>query len=478
MDRKPSSSSSTGPPAPVIQRKTRDSDLCLTSDIPKIPPNCIDELNSHFLGKGTFGVVEKTKYRKTRDDTYRPAAIKYASATHLSILKREAKHMWNLRNHVNIIKIYGMYESHRNGQGLVMEYMDCGCVADLIYDRKNIEYKMDHVASWMYQLSSAVNFFHSKDQIHRDLKLQNMLLSHHHRTLKICDFGTFTSIHQSMTSNRGSPITMAPEIFRCEPYNMKADIFSIGIIMWQMIARDHPYTMNMPITPFLYNVATRNLRPHEIECNPILSNFYKRCWSDNPASRPTSADCVEYFRCLRSEYPNGNVPLWDPASGASNTVKIPKSQPGGRSPLPLPKTEITPDVKPKEVAPAKVQETPALLPDTLKVPKVERQISNEEEKQKIFMTALSNEDTRPIDPNEGDESSLELYHQHCLVNLNYAEVLLAKKEAINEKHKLVQKWAEHERTLELLERIACLEQEIAYQECNNAKEKSSFSVRM
>lgn len=117
--------------------------------------------------------------------------------------------------------------------------------------------------------------------------------------MKLCDFGTFTSMHQSMTSNRGTPITMAPEVFRCEQYNMKSDIYSIGIIMWQIIARNHPYRRDLSVPGLLYNVATANLRPQELECNPILSEFYKKCWNDNADIRPTSSECVEYFTLLK-----------------------------------------------------------------------------------------------------------------------------------------------------------------------------------
>nr|pir hypothetical protein F52F12.3 - Caenorhabditis elegans [Caenorhabditis elegans] len=312
---KPSSSSSSHSPSPAAitptQRTTRDSGLCSTIDIPEIQAQCIDNLNSHYLGKGTYGLVEKTRYRKTRQDDFRPAAIKYSSQLHMATLIREAKVMWDLRNHPNIIKIYGLYKSPRNGQGVVMEYMDCGSMADLLYDRTHINYTIDHVASWMFQLSSAVDFFHSNSQVHRDLKLQNMLLSDRYRTMKLCDFGTFTSMHQSMTSNRGTPITMAPEVFRCEQYNMKSDIYSIGIIMWQIIARNHPYRRDLSVPGLLYNVATANLRPQELECNPILSEFYKKCWNDNADIRPTSSECVEYFTLLKDEYPNGSVPLSD-----------------------------------------------------------------------------------------------------------------------------------------------------------------------
>ncbi|UMM11737.1 hypothetical protein L5515_000872 [Caenorhabditis briggsae] len=516
---KPSSSSASQSshspsPAPVTApRKTRDSGLCMTQDIPEIPTHCIDNLNSHQLGRGIMNIG------------FRPAAIKYSSPIHLATLIREAKVMWALRDHSNIIKIYGLYRDARHGQGVVMEYMDCGSMSELIYDRKSIDYTIDHVASWLYQMASAVNTFHRNDQVHRDLKLQNMLLCDRYRTMKLCDFGTFTAMHQSMTSNRGTPITMAPEVFRCEEYNQKSDIYSIGIIMWQMIARNHPYNRNLSVPGLLYNVATASLRPPELDCNPILSDFYKQCWHDDPVSRPTAAECLQYFTALKTEYPNGNVPLADAntnrpvetppprvhrpsglgsASGsglgtngrtptASNHLNAPQAvntHRRNRSETIQMKPELPYPVMPGEVAASssgafrgpRSQSEAKNLRDAGRsqsgqrhphrnappIPIDDRRDSNESnEKDAIFMELLRNDDTRPVDPDARDEASLDIFHQHCSSNKEYADALLLKKEVLRAKHELLSRWPQHQRHVELLERQNYLEQEIAKLEYNS-----------
>ncbi|CAI2315158.1 unnamed protein product [Caenorhabditis sp. 36 PRJEB53466] len=521
---KPSSSSSHSPsPAPVTgsERKTRDSGLCQTSDIPEIPSFCIDNLNSIRLGRGTYGVVEKTRYRKSRNHEFGPAAIKYAndSPSNIIVLIREAKVMMSLRDHPNVIKIYGLYHCPRNGRGVVMEHMDCGSMADLIYLRKSINYTIDHFATWMRQLSSAVDFFHVNDQVHRDLKLQNMLLCDRYRTMKLCDFGTFTSMHQSMTSNRGTPITMAPEIFRCEPYNTKSDIYSIGIIMWQVLARSHPYNQNLSVPGLLYNVATTNLRPPELQCNPILSSFYKKCWHNDPEERPTSSQCVEYFECLENEYPNGTEPLSDSTTnGPAHTPQPRALRPSppfgtasgsgshGRTPTPSNRLHApTPERKthrrtgsdqttiglnvPSSASVSSASVQPAVKGtrsksvasdlhnaaanghrsphrDAPPPPGVRRKSSDEN--RMAFLSIMGDHELRPIEPDESDLTSLQIYNEHCQECEALVDVIDLKKEIMIKKHEALSLWSKHEKHAELLERMHYLEQMIGRIERNSA----------
>ncbi|EPB73705.1 kinase domain protein [Ancylostoma ceylanicum] len=233
MESPTSSKSPTPTRGRYLTKSNQDAGLCATIDIPHIHPSQIDDLNSTRLGEGTFGHVIKCRFRYTPDSPWENIAIKYGTdPSHRENLIREAKVILTHINHPNCIKIFGFYDCPKNGTGVAMELMDCN-LAFLIVKR-NIEYKIDHAISWLYQLSDAMNYFHTRNHVHRDLKLQNLLLCNRYHTLKVCDFGTFTTLHDSMTLNRGTPITMAPEIIRgSKQYTAKCDVYSFGIIMWQ-----------------------------------------------------------------------------------------------------------------------------------------------------------------------------------------------------------------------------------------------------
>lgn len=79
--------------------------------------------------------------------------------------------------------------------------------------------------------------------IHRDLKPPNLLLINDGRILKICDFGTVADKATLMTNNKGSAAWMAPEVFEGSSYTEKCDVYSWGIIFWEVLSREQPFKL-------------------------------------------------------------------------------------------------------------------------------------------------------------------------------------------------------------------------------------------
>jgi mitogen-activated protein kinase kinase kinase 7 len=114
------------------------------------------------------------------------------------------------------------------------------CLSEVLHSRPHRRYSAGHAISWALQCARGVSYLHSLQPkvIHRDLKPPNLLLVDKGGTqLKICDFGTARDLTTlgHLTNNQGSAAWMAPEVFEGSIYTEKCDVFSWGIILWEVI---------------------------------------------------------------------------------------------------------------------------------------------------------------------------------------------------------------------------------------------------
>jgi serine/threonine protein kinase len=124
--------------------------------------------------------------------------------------------------------------------------------------------------------------------LHRDLKSANILLDDSY-TAKVCDFGLsrLKAQERSMTGNCGTVQWMAPEVLANQAYNEKADVFSYGIIVWELLSRQCPYDGMSPIQCAL-KVLNNDYRPEIPKwCPPTLQALIRSCVKRDPDERPT-----------------------------------------------------------------------------------------------------------------------------------------------------------------------------------------------
>lgn len=280
------------------------------------------KINYNPIGSGIFGRVYKGTYNH---ENIGNVAIKIADEDpkKISSLRKESAMLYKYGNqHPHIVKWYGMYKTPKS-IGFVMEYMDCGSMDKLLLDNKlrHLEYSIDHVLSWLRQTTEAIKYMHSLNLVHRDLKPHNLLLRDNYLTLKICDFGTVVDLHTTMTNCVGSALYMSPEVFRGMKYDNKCDVYSIGIILWQMITRRSPYASAQGAShiAILWNVAMGE-RPRDVNCHPLLMQTMNRCWATDPADRPTIDKVHSMAEILCKVYPNGNKPLKSTNSTAPQPI--------------------------------------------------------------------------------------------------------------------------------------------------------------
>ncbi|XP_057548004.1 serine/threonine-protein kinase EDR1-like isoform X5 [Amaranthus tricolor] len=182
---------------------------------------------------------------------------------------------------------------------MVTEYMEMGSLYYLIHlsgQKKKLSWRRRF--KMLHDICRGLMCIHRMKIVHRDLKSANCLVNKHW-TVKICDFGLSRIMTESPmkdSSSAGTPEWMAPELIRNEPFSEKCDIFSLGVIMWELCTLTRPWE-GVPPERVVYAVANQGSRL-ELPEGP-LGQLIADCWAE-PHERPKCEDILS--RLLDCEY--------------------------------------------------------------------------------------------------------------------------------------------------------------------------------
>ncbi|XP_061608023.1 serine/threonine-protein kinase 36 isoform X2 [Phyllopteryx taeniolatus] len=195
-----------------------------------------------LVGEGSFGRVHKgmTKF------TGQVVALKFMpkmarSNKELQSLKKEIEIMSNLQ-HPNIVKLFDSFETETEVV-VVTEYAE-GQLFQIIEDDGSLA--ESQVCEIACQLVSALYYLHSRRILHRDMKPQNILFDKN-GVVKLCDFGFARAMSVStmvLTSIKGTPLYMSPELVAEKPYDHTADLWSLGCILYELHTGAPPFYTN------------------------------------------------------------------------------------------------------------------------------------------------------------------------------------------------------------------------------------------
>ena len=225
-----------------------------------------------ILGAGTFGQIFLAQNRI--DNKY--YAIKHMDKKKLNQCLHNLNPIYNEIDihsrikHENIINVKYVLETKKSFD-IVLEYANTGSLFHHIRKKKGFDEK--NAFMYFIQVCNAIYFLHKNNLIHRDIKPENILLEDW-KKVKLCDFGWCVEISSKQRSTYcGTTEYMAPEIITSNNYDKSIDIWSLGILLYELIHGFSPFRAT--VQKYNDNEVINNIKKHEIKFHKDVSNECK-----------------------------------------------------------------------------------------------------------------------------------------------------------------------------------------------------------
>ncbi|CAM4686164.1 unnamed protein product [Leuciscus chuanchicus] len=258
------------------------------------------------IGEGSTGVVCIAREKLSG----RQVAVKM-----MDLRKQQRREL--LFNEVVIMRDYShknvveMYKSALVGEELwvIMEYLQGGALTNIVSETRLTE---EQIATVCESVLQALCYLHAQGVIHRDIKSDSILLTLDGR-VKLSDFGFCAQISKDIPKRKslvGTPYWMAPEVVSKTPYGTEVDVWSLGIMVVEMVDGEPPYFSETPIA------AMKRLRDEPApsarnasKISPVLRDFLDSMLTRDPVQRASAGDLLQHLFMLQCSSPRCLVPL-------------------------------------------------------------------------------------------------------------------------------------------------------------------------
>ncbi|PAA69305.1 hypothetical protein BOX15_Mlig029197g1, partial [Macrostomum lignano] len=263
-------------------------------------------LDPEPVGRGQFGEVRRGQLRGTQ------VAVKLMLDGNMAEddFIEEARNMRNL-NHPNLVQLFGVVTKSKPVM-IITDFMPYGSLKDFLRSRRTHYLKNNRVAALLdvcNQVAVAMMYLEERNVIHRDLASRNILVKsvlhlHGYIEVKVSDFGMARFLlDQEYDASAGSKFPVrwaAPEVFQCNKYSARSDVWAFGILMWEVFtACDTPYQgkTNPEVCEYVMEGGVLE-KPRLCPEQQVYIYVMLECWKASPVERPTFSAIVAKFDTL------------------------------------------------------------------------------------------------------------------------------------------------------------------------------------
>ncbi|CAL5023104.1 unnamed protein product [Urochloa decumbens] len=251
------------------------------------------------IGLGSYGEVYHADWNGT-EVAVKKFLDQDLSGVSLEQFKCEVRIMSRLR-HPNVVLFLG-YVTQPPNLSILTEYLPRGSLYRLLH-RPNSQIDEVRRLKMALDVAKGMNYLHSSHPtiVHRDLKSPNLLVDRNW-VVKVSDFGMSRLKHHTFLSSKstaGTPEWMAPEVLRNEPSNEKCDVYSFGVILWELATMRVPWSGLNPMQ-VVGAVGFQNRRldiPREVD--PQVASIISSCWDNDPSKRPSFSQLLSPLKQLQ-----------------------------------------------------------------------------------------------------------------------------------------------------------------------------------
>ncbi|RDX89386.1 Serine/threonine-protein kinase TIO, partial [Mucuna pruriens] len=243
-----------------------------------------------LVGEGSFGKVYKGRRKHTGLTVAMKFIMKHGKTEKdIHNLRQEIEILRKLK-HENIIQMLDSFESPQ--EFCVVTEFAQGELFEILEDDKCLP--EEQVQAIAKQLVKALHYLHSNRIIHRDMKPQNILIGAG-SVVKLCDFGFARAMSTNtvvLRSIKGTPLYMAPELVREQPYTHTVDLWSLGVILYELFVGQPPFYTNSVYALIRHIVKDPVKYPDRM--SPNFKSFLKGLLNKAPESRLTWPALLEH----------------------------------------------------------------------------------------------------------------------------------------------------------------------------------------